>query len=319
MRLRGSAGFTLIELLIALVTLTLMLSLVAPSLGPFINYDQRKTTLRKLEQVRAAMLLGYRDNAFTMEGTDLARLTFNGMAINHGATAAAGSPGTFSGLARYSQLSPDQMVVDGYNRPVRVFVSNRLSRPVHGQQVFFRMAAVVSTGENGSLHPSTTFDVDTGVFTLGGDDMGVVIDGFEVQRELFDLTFKRLTRVADAYQAYFQARYLSDPTRDISINYFASAQPDGTTSPRWDTGGSFRTSGGSAAALGTLNADVSLGMSEAEYVDGWGNNITVDNSSAAVRHPNNATVAMQTPPYSVRIGSTLPGALSFVISINSQF
>ena len=319
LRSRRSAGFTLVELLIALVTLTLMLSLMAPSLGPFINYDQRKTTGRKLEQIRAAMLLGYRDNAFVMEGSAAQQLTFNGVTIENGAVAAAGAGGTFSGLARYSQLSPDQMVVDGYNRRVQVFVTNRLSRPVHGQNVFFHMAAVVSGGENGALHASTTFDANTGILTLAGDDMGVVVDGFEVQRELFDLTFKRMSRVADAYQSYFQARYLSDPARDISIDYFAATQPDGTTSSRWDGGGTFRTSAGAGAGLGTLNADVALGMSAAEYVDGWGNTIMVDNSSALVRHPNNATVSMQTPPYSARIGTTLPGALSFVISINSQF
>jgi len=65
--------------------------------------------------------------------------------------------------------------------------------------------------------------------------------------------------------------------------------------------------GGAAVPITNNAAHTVLGLSVADVTDPWGGTLLLDNSSDAVRNPQNATVSMRSPGYTARISTTLPG------------
>jgi hypothetical protein len=190
-------------------------------------------------------------------------------------------------------------------------MTGRLARSIGGVDTFYRVIAIVAPGQNGRLDTignCTTGLSAAGELTLCGDDEGVLVDGFTVAADLLRQTLARMQLVATAYQAYFQSRALADPSRDASINYFASG---GAPAERWDAGGQMPLSACGAPSpmlvpAGTGPAAV-LGLSNVDVTDLYGQVMQYDNCSNEVRNPQNTDVARQLPPYTASIVTTLPG------------
>jgi hypothetical protein len=98
-------------------------------------------------------------------------------------------------------------------------ISGPLRELRDGVPLWFRSVAAVSTGPDGALDPATVMAAD-GSVTLGGDDLATVVNGREIQAVKLKETLRRLNRVAQFYETYFTARYLSYPDRDITRYYF---------------------------------------------------------------------------------------------------
>jgi hypothetical protein len=147
-----------------------------------------------------------------------------------------------------------------------------------------------------------------GELTLCGDDEGVLVDGFNIASDLLRQTLARMQTVVTAYQTYFQVRALSDPARDISINYFAAG---GSPAERWDTAGPMPLSACSApsplVAASGPNPVGALGLSPLDATDLYGQVMQYDNCSNQVRNPQNTDVALQNPPYTASVVTALPG------------
>lgn len=146
-----------------------------------------------------------------------------------------------------------------------------------------------------------------GALVTGGDDRSIKVDGRDIAQDRVTETVTKMDRIIEALQSYFNSRYLSNPTRDISVNYFARTNRAGATDARFDSGGSMPNTQGAAQSMTLIGAHTALGLSTADVTDGFGQAFLIDNSSDAVRNPENATVGLQVPAYSVRIQTTLPG------------
>lgn len=310
---RASLGVSLVEVVIAVAVVSIMTAVTAVALGPWIAFRQGMETERRLKELEQAMEAAYRDNALAMEGTSAAELAYPGGAIADGTVASAA---TFQAVAGYSSLSSASLAQDGFNRPVRIRVSPRLSRSVDGATLYCHMAAVISGGRNGSLEAGSSFDASTGGLTLAGDDKGFVLDGCRLQRELFDLTASRMRRAAEAWERYYESRYLADPGRSVSIDYFGRP---GTPAERWDPGNGVAHSGGAAAPASALNLGGALGLSAADLADAYGQELLADNSSSLTRNPGNPDPSMASPPYTARVLAALPGGVTFAVSAVSAY
>lgn len=309
-------GFTLTELAIVLAVLVPLVLFVLDVLGPMLAFQGGLDNRRQLSEVRQAFIAAYRDNPLSVDGEAGARFVLPGGVIDAVAPdpvsgRCASGPATLAPLARYLPQSASTAFRDGFAAPMCLLMTGRLTRRIAGIDTFYRVIAIVAPGQNGRLDTvgsCTTALSATGELMLCGDDEGVLVDGYNIAAELLQQTLVRMQRVATAYQSYFQSRAQSDPSRDASINYFASG---GTPPERWDAGGPMPLSACAAPsplldAAGTGPAAI-LGLSNVDVTDLYGQVMQYDNCGNAVRNPQNATAAMQLPPYTAAIVTALPG------------
>lgn len=313
-------GFTLTEIAIVLAVLIPLVLFVLDVLGPMLAFQGGLDNRRQLAEVRQAFIAAYRDNPVTVDDVADARFVLPGGTIAPvGPDPVTGrctsGPATLAPLARYLAQSASTAFRDGFAAPMCLLMTERLSRSVSGVDTFYRVVAIVAPGSNGRLDVAgncTTGLSAAGELTLCGDDEGVLVDGFNIASDLLRQTLARMQVVATAYQVYFQTRALADPARDVSINYFASG---GAPADRWDSGGPMPLSDcsapsplvvGTGPTAGTAPIAV-LGLSPVDVTDFYGQVLRYDNCSNQVRSPQNADLALQTPPYTASIVTALPG------------
>ena len=303
-------GFTLLEMMLAIGLASLLIVLISNATGSSITFYSRVETDSRLKDLRSAITAAYQDNALTVDGVTTAVFTTSTGTLSPLSPTVnnlcVGGSTTFSAIARYLSTSASDIWHDGFGRSFCVYITPLQTLPVNGVTFSYRSIAVVTPGVDGAVD-STTALSSVGELTLGGDDKGVLIDGRTLMLEKVTQSLAVLNRAADAYQTYFNTRYLANTTRDISIDYFAMADRSGSTSSSWDAGGTMPNSGGVATSMVTLGAHTVLGLTTADVTDAFGQVLLLDNSSDAVRNPQNSTTALQTPGFTARISTTLPG------------
>lgn len=317
--MRTQRGFTLLEILVALVLIGGISAFVADSFGPALSFRAEIETKEKQKDLRNALLAAYKIHADTVDGESTAKLVLGTATlekISPDATSkrCPSTPTTFSAIARYSSYSAGEVYRDGYGNPICLFITPRQSLTISGSTIYYHSVAIISPGRDGVISNTTALDDTTGDLTTGGDDIGILLDGRLMAQDRYQITLEAVKRAAEAYQAYFSVRYQTDPSRSISVNYFACGDdatcPPATPDSKWDAGNGMPTT--CAGPIGMyqttgISPHAVLGLSESDVVDGYGGMLTLDNCGAGVRNPNNPDAAMRTPPFTAVISTSLPG------------
>lgn len=353
-----TGGFTLLEILIALAVMVILGGILYPSLMAEIHFSNRSTTRARLATLRRAVTQAYTQDAMVIDtlpagSTTTPTITFDETSTETLATGNAAPPGNpslyqsgMAVLAQYANMSTPQLVQDGFGRPWQVFVSDPLIDTYQGVTLTYHDIAFVSndggpeTASGQTLNAQTAFDPATGILTLGGHDVGVVIDGDTVERALLQKTLRRMRLVANEYATFFLSQYESNPNRDISVDYFASAPPNGANAASWDAaspilnsangngpGYAFPGNNATGALAGPSLCDVqpatttafqtTLGLSTTDVTSAWGYPLGFGNGPNAGssggtcygddRDPNSSNGALQAPPYTALILAWVPG------------
>ncbi|MDE3021406.1 MAG: type II secretion system protein [Pseudomonadota bacterium] len=320
-------GFTLLEMAVVVMIVTLLTSVLGSTFSTWIHFRQSLDTQSRLEAAEKALTLAYQADPLDVDEGAGASLGFaTGIilpALADGTGRCTSTAASFIPVAAYSPDSASRLYLDGYNQPVCIFITPRLSRSVGGVLLYYHDVAVVSPGANGHLDSgrcTTGLNATTGQLALCGDDTGQMIDGYAIALQNVQVTMARMNRIVQAMQVYFSTRYEASASRDVSIDYFASA---GTPASRWDENGSMPSSGCSVPmaliqSSGTSPQDL-LGLTRADVTDAYGQVMTFDNCSDSVRSPANSAVSMQLAPYTVRIQTLLPGKVTLAETAVSQF
>ena len=365
---KSAPGFTLVEILVALAVLVILGAVLYPSLMSEIHFSDRATTRARLQVLRRAMTEDYMRHAMAIDSlapnaNTVALDTASLYTLTTGPSAPPGNPFAFqSGFTPLAQLANTparELVVDGFGRPWAVFVSDPLTTTEDGVTLTYHTVAFVSNDdgpENGTgqvLNAGTTFDPATGTLTLGGHDVGVVIDGAIVERQLLRRTLHAMRMVAGEYATYFTTQYESNANRDITIDYFASAPPGSPDASAWNSvspignsangdGPGFAFPGPSpngvtpgAALTGPSVCDMqpataigfatTLGLSPDALTSAWGYDLGVGNGpnsgsgagtcSGDDRDPQSANGALTSPPYTALIGAWAPGGTLVTVPV----
>jgi prepilin-type N-terminal cleavage/methylation domain-containing protein len=310
-------GFSLLELAVGITLLSLLTVTAASAFAPWMKFRQTLSTDARLRDWQVAIESAYREEALRIDASSQAVLSLAGGVLADGARSGRD---TVAGLVQYAPHGADVLYGDGFNQPYWVFVSPRLRKSFEGVDLYYHTVAIVSAGPNGQLDPGTTFDRSVGVLSLAGDDAGVVVDGYPIAREHHDDALARLRRLADAYQTYFRSRFLSDPRRDIAVDYFSASCGAGGDAERWDTAGP-------AIVANSCGADIAIGPGELQALgveprdalDPFGRAMRLDNASTRVRNPDNPEVAMGVPPYTARVLTSLPGDVTLAVAVTGSF
>lgn len=295
-------GFTLTEVLIAMALIAVISLVVMGALQPWISFKQKLDTERRLTDVKNGLTALYNNRGMEAETLPAGRfLDFVNSTPVPMPDSRLRCPDQQSAFSAHTDLfseSPAQIAVDGYQAPWCFFISAPLSEIREGVRLYFRNIAVVSTGADGALDPATAMAAD-GTMTLGGDDLAAIINGREVQAPKLRETLRRLNRVAQFYESYFTARYLSYPDRDITRYYF--------------TDGAVTSTGAAWAPVSTHLRDIGVGGSET--VTPWevSNSIELNNHSLSqggvtVRTP--VTSGNGVLPYTALLRARLPSPTS---------
>lgn len=224
-------GFTLVEVLVALALIAIISLIAMGALTPWIGFKQRLDTERRLQDIRNGMMAIYDRRAMAVEaqpGGQFAEF------VN--SIPAAGPDGlvrcdtqldAFSDNSTLFGEFPQQISMDGYSNPWCIFISNPILETRDNVPLWSRNIAVVSLGPDGALDPGTTMTPD-GQLSVDGDDVGISVTGRDIQAVKLKETLRRLNRVAQAYENFFTARYLTYADRDITRYYFANGPVDST-------------------------------------------------------------------------------------------
>lgn len=227
-----SGGFTLVEILIALALVTGLTLMMFQSIAPWLNLRQRIDTERRLEQVQSALETAYRMNAMDIEtlSDDRLRLTYAGQVITVQPSTQSGrrcdeNSEAAQALAPYLSDDATRNFTDGAKLPLCLFITPRIQAPAReGVVLYYHVAAIVAVGNDGVLGANTRLSAN-GILTIDpdSDDIGVVVNGLNIQQELYQETRRRIERVAGILESYFTARFLGNPARDYSIDYFVAS------------------------------------------------------------------------------------------------
>ena len=299
--LHPSRGFTLIEVLVALALVATISLVVMGSLAPWIGMKQKMDTERRLQDIRQGVVALYEDNAFAIEAGPAGTLmAFTSNALDSSNTACVNAEEGFTAAADKFSETAQTIARDGYSNPWCIRVSDPLTYVQDGVTLYYRNIAFISTGSSGALDSATIFDKTTGQLKLGGDNLGVVISGKEIQSAKLRETLRRMTRVAQSYETYFTTRYLANASRDINIDYFSTD---------FDSGGSVVSTGGAWQPVASVLA--SVGVSGSDAFSAWEgtNQIEVGNKSeqvagVTVRSP--ATTGVGVLPFTALLRAKIP-------------
>lgn len=367
---RRARGFTLVEILVALAVMVILGAVLYPALMSEIHFSNRATTRARLAVLRRAVNETYMRHAMAIDtlaprAQTIALNTASTYTLTTGPAFQPGNPYAFQNgfqrFAQYADTPARTLVTDGFGRPWAVFVSDPLTTVKDGVTLTYHAVAFVSNDggpENGNgqvLNAGTTFNPMTGVLTLGGHDVGVVINGAVVERRLLRRTLQTMRLIADEYATYFTTQYESDANRDITIDYFASAPPGSSNPTVWNSaspiGNSANGNGpgfafpgplpAGATSTGTLtgpsvcdmqpvtdiNFTQTLGLSGTDQTSAWGYELGVGNgpNSGSTscygddRDPQSANGNLQSPPYTALIGAWVPGGSLVTVPVVGSY
>lgn len=303
---RTERGFTLFEILIALALLTGISLFLLNALTPWMSFKQKLDNDRKLMEMKTLFTTVYDRNAWTAETRSDNVFAFNGGTLTNSTLTATGTcqsqMPTLQALSEYFTDGLPQGELDGYANPFCILVSPQLARNTQGVTLYYHNIAIVSSGRDTRLE--STMDA-TGALRLNGDDTGVLINGYNIHQQKYKETAARMARVASLYEAYFTTRFLSNPARDISVDYFATGNPSGA----WDTGGSIGGTGENGfLSVRTQLQPLGVGPEEATTAYEMNNDITVGNyngcrGGVCVRSSGGG----QQAPFTAVLHGNLPG------------
>lgn len=296
---RGQGGFTLIEALVALGLAVTLAMFVLQSLAPWLDFRQRLENERRMQSMASAITAVYKnglavvdasaDAEFTVQDGTAAAIAYQTEpAVAGGQCRGMLATGVGSSLhlvPRAAGVGLAEFELDGYNKSWCFYASERLSVTRNGLPLHYHVFAVVSTGRNGKIDTGTAFNTTLGTLDMAGDDRGVIVDGRFLQEAAFDEAKAKLGKVVRAYETYFTSRYLANPARDITVDYFTNTSDSSGVVP--GTGGTF------ASGSVTLTA---LGLSPEDYSTSYGE-IQVGNHDECVDSPTAAhpQICVQSP------------------------
>lgn len=301
-------GFTLIETLVAISVVALMSTLLLGTAGPWIKLKQTMDTERRLVDLRQGFTSFYKDNAMAMESSGEGRfMTMSSSTfIDIGGQRQCASQETALQAFSSKFAEPVQaLAVDGFKNPFCFLVSPVYSEVISGVEVPYRNLAIVSGGSDGAIDPGTKFNGRN--FVTASDDTAVVVVGFDIQRDKVIETQKRMQKVAQMYETYFTARFMSYADRDITRYYFSKAyDPSGVVE---NTGAGWLNVAGNMDSLGisgnlSTSAWENLGVSS--NLLQFNNGSVGDFSTVQVRSPQTSGVGSL--PYTAMIRARVPSA-----------
>jgi prepilin-type N-terminal cleavage/methylation domain-containing protein len=307
-------GFSVLEVILAVAVIGVLSATIMGGYVGYLNQAQKEETKVRLKQLKQALEEAYRRELLTVSVAGTSGVVFGGVTIANNVDASAA---LLQPLQGYASLNAAVMANDGFNQPMRFFVSDELAQPVGGATLRYRVIAVVAPGHN--MRVDSTFDQATGALTAAGDDYAEVVNGYGVVRAVYDDTQQRIERLVTSYQNYFLTRFLANPTRSMAVDYFANTDPAGGVSPNWDDAGAIASSRGVAADAESTSMRDALGLSPADVTTSFGQPILVDNSSNDVNHPNHPQPNRALPPYTARVIAPLPSGEQLVRTVSGLY
>ena len=311
-------GFTLIEILISLAILTVISLFLLSFLTPWMTFKQKLDTDRKLTEMKSLITSVYERNAWAVDSVSTADFTYAGGVLSTSTLTASRACNSqlpaLTALASYFTDGLPSGESDGYGNTFCFLISPRLPAPQNGVTLYYHNVAVVSAGRDMALDAGTSIDAVTGALTLGGDDTGVLINGYTIADKKYRETAARLARVATMYESYFTAKFLENAARDVTIDYFGNTTAG--CAGAWDATGTIGCTAGAietpAVSIASVLSPLGIGPEEGQssyesnntmYVANYNETLAQASGTTTVRSSNGGAA----PPFTALLYAALPG------------
>lgn len=302
-------GFTLLEMMVAIMVAGLLIMSLSQALAPALAFYGKQDTESRLRDLRVALEQAYKDDAQLIDATANPVFTTRNGVILPVVPDANGRCDTsieaFDPIARYLPMSAAASARDGFGQGVCILISPRATWMHEGVEFQYHAIAIISAGYDGAIDVGSNLS-DEGVLVLGGDDKGFVVDGRSIVGGQIDHAKKQLEKAASSLSSYFFTRYQSNPSRDMGVYYFANRNRSNAINSSFDRGGIISNTRGVPRRITDFDNHTQLGLSLDDVTDPWGGIMRLDNSSNAVRNPQNDAVGLRTPPFTSRVSIQLP-------------
>ncbi|MNR71666.1 hypothetical protein D3C71_22970 [compost metagenome] len=293
------AGFSLPEVMVALTVITIISLFVIGALSPWLGLKQSIDNDRRLEDIRQGLVALYERQAMEAETNPGGRF-FDFVTSSVDANRQCEPQlEAFAGLRSLISDAGAQAAKDGFSNAWCVFVSNNLSQDRDGTTLHYRTIAVVSTGRDGKLDEGTQMD-NQGNMQFRGDDIGFVVNGYDIQYAKLRETLRRMSRVGNIYETYFSTRYMSYADRDITRYYF-SRGPAGE--PGYDNAGVVPSTASQWGPAATVLKEI--GVSPDDAFTAWETTNGVKNAIEVGNYNESQNLVTARTPFSTGTG-TLP-------------
>lgn len=350
-RLKRQSGFTLLELVIVMGLVTLFIGITMPLYSKMSDTMSSVDTETNIQVLGGAIEEWYSENAWEIDSNSDASIvlpTTNGTAYTmSNDTNSLENEGWKTLALRYT--SSQNVLTDGYNHAYKVFVSQRQEQSYEGNLIPYHIIAIVSgrgnspviedgmDGDTAVSSIQSTFDVATGDINAHPEDEIYVVSGFDIQKQKYKNSKKKLNTVANAYEDYYWSRYVGQGS-EPAINYFGR----NGSNIRWDTsanidvitnnnntdviGSSGRRELGNEIYNSGLPAELQLSSKAVTsdwdrpfrlLNDGTTGNIQTNGAveSISARTPDNGGY----PPYTAVLGFSMPNGESYTQTVTSRF
>jgi Tfp pilus assembly protein PilE len=337
--IKNQKGATLLELIIAMVMLSMFLSVLYVATSGLTDDISRQRNEVFPSELAHMIKEHYLLNTYEVDTNPNSTYVTTGTNIPSGSLSTNIVPSLTNMVdtVTYSNMT----FRDGYNQPMLILVSELLEKNYEGVMIPYRVFSVVSTANEdvmGAGTFGTTMDVTTGQVDVDPEETAVTINTFQEQLSKFEASKEKVERISRAYSHYYWSRH-NLGMGDISKDYFASGgaswdqQAGSKVSRSCVSGGpdninGYNTPGVRASNVNFANA---LGLSADFEVNDWGRpmyimncgsigNVLSGGSTLTItpRNPDSPNAGRRIQPFNAVIGFTMPNGESYFQVISSR-
>lgn len=332
--LRKNSGFSLVEVLLV-ISLLSMFSLVVSYYGKdIIDIQQKTDSQSRVVDIAKKIETHYKQNAWSVESELSNKYFVSGTDFLLNNTYTKNSNQAWVKLARKIGIG-EAGYLDGYNRPYKILISDRLEYYYDGVLIPYRTISFVSNNGGDVVADEqvikSTIDAN-GTINLASGETASIFNSLDISIDNFNESKKKLESIASLYSQYYWGKS-NKSVGDASINYFAGGSGSPMPDVSWDPSSTIKpTCAGlpsmtidpksSGVPISKTNLDVVLGLSKNMITTSWGVEMGTLNCNNQSFKTNGVNVtywcfSKSKLPFVALLGFSLPNLESYIVSVYS--
>lgn len=332
--MRKHGGFSFVEVLLV-ISLLSMFSLVVSYYGKdIVDIQQRTDSSSRVIDIAKKIETHYIQNAWNVESEVSDKYFVSGTDYLLNNTYTKESNLAWVKLAKGMGIGKASYL-DGYNRPYKILISNRLEYYYGGVLIPYRTISFVSNNGGDVIGDEqvikSTID-SNGTIKLASGETASIFNSLDISIKKFDESKRKVESIASLYSQYYWGK-VNKGVGDASINYFAGGSGSPMPDVSWDPSSIIKpTCAGlpsmtidaksAGVPISKTNLDVVLGLSKNMITTSWGVEMGTLNCNNQSFKTNGVNVtywcfSKSKLPFVALLGFSLPNLESYIVSVYS--
>lgn len=332
--MKNNSGFSFVEVLLVISLLSVFSLVVSYYNKDIVDIQQRTDNASRVIDIAKKIESHYIQNAWNIESEQSDKYYVSGSdyILNNTYTKKTNIP--WVKLAKSIGIS-ESSYLDGYNRPYKILISQRLDYSYGGVLIPYRTISFVSNGGGDVIGDEQVIKsvVDAnGTIKLSSGETASIFNSLDFSIQKFNESKNKIESVASLYSQYYWGK-VNKGVSDTSINYFAGGAGSPMPDVSWDVSSTIKpTCAGlpsmtidpksSGVPISRTNLDTVLGLSKNMITTSWGMEIGTLNCNNQTFKTNGVNItywcfSKSRLPFVALLGFSLPNLESYIVSVYS--